>query len=290
MITINEHNLDALLFDYLEGNLDGKTEAALQAYLAQHPNQAAELAAWQQTYVQAPAEVPPYAGIEQLVRPQPTGWWMGLNGVSLSVMGGILALTVSLLVWQPWKRAQIEKEVPVLVENQTEPEEVTEEPAAEEVPTDLVAEENLAPLEMNDRMEEKSAPKDQPRLASDSKPNTATKNKQLAPTKDLTPQAKSEEAPAVTVTPEPPATDNTSETLPMADDAATDPTPPVPDQPAVATPLDSGPTPPDPGTAPIVQRDYPEQQQNVKRGKQRRKKAKPPKKRVRVVPLNSDAF
>ncbi|MEM0997296.1 MAG: hypothetical protein AAGN35_09470 [Bacteroidota bacterium] len=285
---MDKHNLDALLFDFVEGNLDAPTAAAVEQFIALHPEHVPDLLAWQKTVVREPAGTAiAYPRVDQLVRPKPPGFWMGLNGVSLGVIGGLLGLGLFLLLWWPGQGETALAEAPVRTETPTEipqnpalstttrpPEAVTESRALVAPPEEAPPEEAVAP----------------PSVESTSPPHLARRQASTADPIAIDPAP--EQLPL-----DPPVATETS--LPDADPPIT--VPPAPPSfaadpvPTVAPPSDTnvraGPAPP-PAAAPIVQREYPSQQHLVKPGKRRRKqkKIRPPRKRVRVVPLNSDAF
>lgn len=83
MSRIDPHNLDEMLFDYVEGNLDAHSREALQAYIEAHPELQVELQAWEQTRVEAPAS--DFPGMDNLLKPA-SGFgkaWL-MRGIGLS--------------------------------------------------------------------------------------------------------------------------------------------------------------------------------------------------------------
>lgn len=280
MSTINEHNLDELLFDYLEGNLNQDQAAELSDFLVQNPQYAVELEAWKGTIVEAPAKAPAYAGASALMRPVggaaslpgKSGW----AGSGIGIVGTVIAVTSMVLFWQLWTPAEktqapVQEEVIVQQEEVTEPiapeSEASVPPFSEEIPEPVTYEKPIAARKtvQPTKLKEKSSPKVST-VATKADPVESVVIEEVP---ELIPEPIVEQSVA-------PEKEIVTEILPE------------PKVPPLPTPVEVTPPPAD-SSPPVViqQQDYPEVQGQTKRGRKKRLRNKKP---VRVVPLKSDAF
>lgn len=277
MSTINEHNLDELLFDYLEGNLNPEQAAELSDFLSQNPQYAAELNAWQGTYVEAPAKAAPYSGATSLLRPVGAGAAGngGWSASSLGIVGTVIAVASLIVFWQLRSPGEMSQPAPEVVVEQEEiglPE--STEPVAA-----------LPPVTEQDE--------DQVVRESESiEPPTARSPIYTTQIPDKTP----DESAPVLDTPEPISetevipevvTEKAQETIAPNEITVEEVVPAPAEQPPLL-PVKTTPLPGDTAPPAVVQQEYPQLQgQQTKRGRKNRRRNKKP---IRVVPLKSDAF
>lgn len=87
MKPIDPHNLDEWMFEYLEGNLGADDELVLEEHLASHPDSKVEFEAWKATYL-APATLA-YPDQQQLLKPAFPAWGWGVGAFLLLLLGGV---------------------------------------------------------------------------------------------------------------------------------------------------------------------------------------------------------
>jgi hypothetical protein len=277
MNTINEHNLDEMLFDYLEGNLNPDQAAELSDFLSQNPQYAAELEAWKGTYVEAPAKAAPYAGANALLRPVGGGiaGKEGWAGSGVGIVGTVIVITSIVLFWQFWNPKEKENPVPPAPEVVLEQKDTVLPDSQEPIATFPLA--NEEPIE-SEKTETPTAVRKTPQPVVKVGKTAFQSSKVVAVPNPGPAQKMPIEKPFDPVPEIVSATKViTSEAVPMMETQL------------IPKPVEVAPPPADtiPPTV-VQQQDYPEIQGQTKRGKQ--KKRLRIKKPVRVVPLKSDAF